>query len=273
MTVHSTIIRLFHTFSYPFLSNQETGAAQYTEMATTIDHNSTPKPTPLSIPYSSPQHHQQPSSPSSDLQQSPSPTTTTQAIYAPLPTRRMLSQLLRQWQLSLSPQSQPMSPVKESSSTHPMTTVQEASPKQEVTTPQTIHTPSRLIVSSPQYTTTPTPTSPHLALTTPTHTRRASITTFLPAESLLMSPIPRARNPGGFRPTSSGSITMGLDDESEGISPFGEVVGLVGGWEEKIRSATAWAVVNTTTPNTATIPVQEEEGGMVLEEGRRSKKC
>ena len=262
---------LFHTFSYPFLSNQENGAAQYTKMATTIDLNSTPKPTPLSIPYSSPQQHhqQQQSSPSSD-QQPPSPTNTTQAIYAPLPTRRMLSQLLRQWQQSLAPQSQPITPVKESP-THPVTTVQEASPKQEVPTPQTSRTPSRLMVSSPQYTTTPTSTSPHLALTTPTHARRASVTTFLPAESLLMSPIPRARNPGGFRPTSSGSITMGLDDENEGISPFGEVVGLVGGWEEKMRSATAWAVVNTTTPNTAAIPVQEEEEGMVLEEGRRSK--
>ena len=57
-----------------------------------------------------------------------------------------------------------------------------------------------------------------------------------------MSPIPRARNPGGFRPKSSGSLNA--DDEI----PFGEVVGLVGGWEDKVRNATAWAVVNTTSP-------------------------
>jgi hypothetical protein len=37
-------------------------------------------------------------------------------------------------------------------------------------------------------------------------------------------------------------------DVDEGLSPFGEVVGLVGGWEDKMRSATAWAVVNTTSP-------------------------
>lgn len=89
-----------------------------------------------------------------------------------------------------------------------------------------------------------------------------------------MSPIPRARNPGGFRPTSSGSITTGLGvdmDDSEGISPFGEVVGLVGGWEEKMRSATAWAVVNTTSPIPNAIHVQEEEEVIILEEGRRSK--
>ena len=241
-------------------------------MATKIDHNSTSKPTPLLIPYSSPQQHHPQQQPS-DQQQPPSPTNPPQAIHAPLPTRRMLSQLLRQWQQSLSSQSQSITPVKESP-THPMTTVQEASPKQEPTTPQTSRTPSRLTVSSPQYTTTPTSTSPHLALTTPTHMRRPSITTFLPAESLLMSPIPRARNPGGFRPTSSGSITTGLGvdmDDSEGISPFGEVVGLVGGWEEKMRSATAWAVVNTTAPNTSAIPVQQEEEMMVSEEGRRSK--
>jgi hypothetical protein len=237
-------------------------------MATKTDRNSAPKPNPLTIPYCSPQQ-QQPS----DQQTPPSPTNPTQAIHAPLPTRRMLSQLLRQWQQSLSSQPPPITPVKESP-THPMTTVQEASPKQEVTTPQTSRTPSRLMVSSPQYTTTPTSTSPHLALTTPTHTRRPSITTFLPAESLLMSPIPRARNPGGFRPTSSGSITTGLGvdmDDSEGISPFGEVVGLVGGWEEKMRSATAWAVVNTTSPITNAIHVQEEEEVIILEEGRRSK--
>lgn len=62
-----------------------------------------------------------------------------------------------------------------------------------------------------------------------------------------MSPIPRARNPGGFRPTSSGSISLTRDEE-DAVSPFGEVVGLVGGWEEKMRNATAWAVVNTTSP-------------------------
>ena len=202
-------------------------------MATTIDHNSNPKPTPLVIPYTSPQQHHLPQSP--DQQQPPSPTNPTQAIHAPLPTRRMLSQLLRQWQQSLSPQSQPITPAKESP-----TTSTDDSPgsfsETEVTTPQTSHTPSRLMVSSPQYTTTPTSTSPHLALTTPSHTRRPSITTFLPAESLLMSPIPRARNPGGFRPTGSDTITTGLGvdvDDNEGTSPFGEVVGLVGGWEEK----------------------------------------
>jgi hypothetical protein len=77
-----------------------------------------------------------------------------------------------------------------------------------------------------------------------------------------MSPIPRARNPGGFRPTSSGS----LEREGEEEIPFGEVVGLVGGWEEKMRSATAWAVVNTTTPKhggsisgTAGSSLEEEE--------------
>jgi len=42
---------------------------------------------------------------------------------------------------------------------------------------------------------------------------------------------------------------MGLGVEvEESVSPFGEVVGLVGGWEDKMRSATAWAVVNTTSP-------------------------
>jgi hypothetical protein len=90
-----------------------------------------------------------------------------------------------------------------------------------------------------------------------------------------MSPIPRARNPGGFRPTSSGSITCDLGDENEsGELPFGEVIGLVGGWEDKMRSATAWAVVNTTAPNkssagsTAVLTMEEEETG--LEDGRSS---
>lgn len=78
-----------------------------------------------------------------------------------------------------------------------------------------------------------------------------------------MSPIPRSRNPGGFRPTSSGSLTLGGDIE-EGISPFGEVVGLVGGWEEKMRSATAWAVVNTTAPTV-------EEAEMMVEEEKRGQ--
>jgi len=69
-----------------------------------------------------------------------------------------------------------------------------------------------------------------------------------------MSPIPRARNPGGFR--------RGGDAE-EGtamVMPFGEVVGLVGGWEDKMRSATAWAVVNTTIPPAGDESREEEEG-------------
>jgi len=73
-----------------------------------------------------------------------------------------------------------------------------------------------------------------------------------------MSPIPRARNPGGFRPTSSGS---NVDEEM----PFGEVVGLVGGWEEKMRSPTAWAVVNTSGPAVHSAGGVEEN-----EKGRRS---
>ena len=77
-----------------------------------------------------------------------------------------------------------------------------------------------------------------------------------------MSPIPRARNPGGFRPTSSGGT------EEDGLSPFGEVMGLVGGWEDKMRSATAWAVVNTTSPATMTVEEQEE---MNLEGAARSQ--
>jgi hypothetical protein len=70
-----------------------------------------------------------------------------------------------------------------------------------------------------------------------------------------MSPIPRARNPGGFRHQSE-----------EEMMPFGEVVGLVGGWEEKMRSATAWAVVNTSIPT---------EGGSLGdggEEGEREER-
>ena len=92
-----------------------------------------------------------------------------------------------------------------------------------------------------------------------------------------MSPIPRARNPGGFRPTSSGSITtttmpMTGDDSEEfnagGGIQFGEVVGLVGGWEDKIRSATAWAVVNTTRP-TSGVPMEDDEMmGSDEQEGR-----
>jgi hypothetical protein len=90
-----------------------------------------------------------------------------------------------------------------------------------------------------------------------------------------MSPIPRARNPGGFRPTSSGGATTGLGldiDETEGVIPFGEVVGLVGGWEDKMRSATAWAVVNTTSAATPISPItMNMDEDMMLEEGRRSK--
>ena len=65
-----------------------------------------------------------------------------------------------------------------------------------------------------------------------------------------------------------------------GLSPFGEVVGLVGGWEDKMRSATAWAVVNTTAPpfnvnnnNTVSANTMDEnlEEG-IPEDGRRSTK-
>lgn len=81
-----------------------------------------------------------------------------------------------------------------------------------------------------------------------------------------MSPIPRAKNPGGFRHTGSGS--PGDLDEFEGFSPFGEVMGLVGGLEDKMRSATAWAVVNTTSPTT--MPVEEKNEGdeMEMEEAK-----
>jgi hypothetical protein len=244
-------------------------------MATALDYSSTPTPTLLKVSHHSPQqqqplHHQQSAS---DQQQPPSPTQSTnpaQAIHAPLPTRRMLSQLLRQWQQSLSPQTQPISPVKDQSlyTSNQTPLAHETYPKTDMTTipqtPQTSRTPSRLLVSS-QYL-TPTSTSPNLALTTSTHTRRASITTFLSSESLLMSPIPRARNPGGFRPTSSGSMSLGVD-ELEGMSPFDEVIGLVGGWEDKMNPTT-WTVVNTTTPSTS-IPMETEE--MVLKEERRSK--
>jgi len=43
---------------------------------------------------------------------------------------------------------------------------------------------------------------------------------------------------------------------------------LVGGWEDKMRSATAWAVVNTTSPNVGvgTVAMHEEEEDV---EGRR----
>jgi hypothetical protein len=82
-----------------------------------------------------------------------------------------------------------------------------------------------------------------------------------------VSPIPRARNPGGFRHTGSGSPSD--VDDFEGFSPFGEVMGLVGGWEDKMRSATAWAVVNTTSATA--MPVEEKNEGeeAALEEGRR----
>ena len=248
------------------------------DMSNTEDRCSNSVPTPLTGPSLSPRTKQQtpsnhdnpevktPPSPSSPLTPSTNPT---QAIYAPLPTRRMLSQLLRQWQQSFGQQTQPLSPTKDTSIISPSQPAaagnQEASPRIDTTvpqTPQSSRTPSRLFVS-PQYT-TPTSTSPTLSLTTPQHARRASITNFLPAESLLVSPIPRARNPGGFRPTSSGSI--GEIDEFEGFSPFGEVSGLVGGWEEKIRNPTAWAVVNTTNP--ANAPSMEPEE---MEGGRKSK--
>jgi hypothetical protein len=54
-----------------------------------------------------------------------------------------------------------------------------------------------------------------------------------------------------MRPTSSDS-----NDERE--LPFGEVVGLVGGWEERMKNATAWAVVNTTDPPGGMIDEAEE---------------
>lgn len=44
---------------------------------------------------------------------------------------------------------------------------------------------------------------------------------------------------------------------------FGEVVGLVGGWEDKMRGAAAWAVVNTTTP-------AEEQEEMTLDTAGRT---
>ena len=78
-----------------------------------------------------------------------------------------------------------------------------------------------------------------------------------------MSPIPRARNPGGFHLTSSGSL--GSFEVLE-MSPFGEVVGLVGGWEDKMRSATAWAVVNTTNPGAVMGAPQEHEEEKDVEE-------
>jgi hypothetical protein len=65
---------------------------------------------------------------------------------------------------------------------------------------------------------------------------------------------------------------MGLGVEADEImvaSPFGEVVGLVGGWEDKMRSATAWAVVNTTSPNvSAAVPMPEEEEEEMDEKGK-----
>jgi hypothetical protein len=62
---------------------------------------------------------------------------------------------------------------------------------------------------------------------------------------------------------------LGVEIDEGEVSPFGEVVGLVGGWEEKMRSATAWAVVNTTNPGpfgTEAIGVEESD-----EEGRKSR--
>ena len=67
-----------------------------------------------------------------------------------------------------------------------------------------------------------------------------------------MSPIPRARNPGGFRHNAAGEV-------EEGTMPFGELVGLVGGWEDKMKSATAWAVVNTTIPPVSDQEIMEKE--------------
>jgi len=63
-----------------------------------------------------------------------------------------------------------------------------------------------------------------------------------------------------------------------GLSPFGEFVGPVGGWEDKMRSATAWAVLNTSAPpcnlnnngSVNTIDDNIEEG--IPEDGRRSTK-
>jgi hypothetical protein len=43
------------------------------------------------------------------------------------------------------------------------------------------------------------------------------------------------------------------------MSSFGEMVGLVGGWEDKMRSATAWAVVNTTNPTVEEVETELEE--------------
>ena len=74
-----------------------------------------------------------------------------------------------------------------------------------------------------------------------------------------MSPIPRARNPGGFR-----------HQGEEEMMPFGEVVGLVGGWEDKMRSATAWAVVNTSVPKEGNMGEEGEEGN-VMAEGSEQK--
>lgn len=76
-----------------------------------------------------------------------------------------------------------------------------------------------------------------------------------------MSPIPRARNPGGFR-----------DESEEEVMPFGEVVGLVGGWEDKMRSATAWAVVNTSIPKEGNVGEEGEEGDVMGEEGEGERR-
>jgi len=62
------------------------------------------------------------------------------------------------------------------------------------------------------------------------------------------------------------------------MSPFGELVGPVGGWEDKMRSATAWAVLSTTAPpfnlnSNVTVNTMDdniEEG--IPEDGRRSTK-
>ena len=62
---------------------------------------------------------------------------------------------------------------------------------------------------------------------------------------------------------------LGVELEDTGVSPFGEVVGLVGGWEDKMRSATAWAVVNTTSPSVAVaMPEEQEEEDLDVEVGK-----
>src|SRR5271156_3260597 len=75
-----------------------------------IDRSGTPTPTPLTIQTQHLPHQHSPT-----LEPS-SPTQTT--VYAPLPTRRTLSQLLRQWQQSLAnhPLPQTLTPIKDNTS-------------------------------------------------------------------------------------------------------------------------------------------------------------